>query len=103
VCTGSISSLAPAQNDKYALLRYNGAVATIQVREIPEDLYEVLRRRARRSGQSLQAYMHDQVVALAQQTTKQEAVEEIEAVLARVTSEEPDTASVLDDLAAERR
>ena len=29
--------------------------------------------------------------------------EEIEAVLARVTSEEPDAASVLDDLAAERR
>ncbi len=47
--------------------------------------------------------MHDQVVALAQRPTKQEAVEEIEAVLARVTSEEPDTASVLADLDAERR
>jgi antitoxin FitA len=78
-------------------------MATIQIREIPEDLYEVLRRRAQRSGQSLQAYMHDQVVAIAQQPTKQEAVEEIEAVLARVTSEEPDAASVLADLAAERR
>jgi hypothetical protein len=53
-----------------ALLRYNSARATIQVREIPEDLYEVLRRRARRSGQSLQAYMRDQVVALARQPTK---------------------------------
>jgi antitoxin FitA len=78
-------------------------MATIQVREIPEDLYEVLRRRARRSGQSLQAYMHDQVVALAQQPTKQEAVDEIEAVLARAAGGEPDAASVLDDLAAERR
>ena len=87
----------------HALLRYDSAMATIQVREIPEDLYEVLRRRARREGRSLQAYMRDQVVALAQQPTKQEAVEEIEAVLARVTSEEPDAASVLDDLAAERR
>jgi hypothetical protein len=47
--------------------------------------------------------MHDQVVALAQRPTKQEAVEEIEAVLARVASEEPDTASVLEDLDAERR
>ena len=46
-------------------------MATIQVREIPEDLYEVLRRRARRAGQSLQAYMRDQVMALAQQPTKQ--------------------------------
>jgi antitoxin FitA len=78
-------------------------MATIQVREIPEDLYEVLRRRARRSGQSLQAYMRDQVVALAQQPTKQEAVEEIEAVLARSIGEEPDAALVLADLAADRR
>jgi antitoxin FitA len=94
--------LPGAGPQRYALLRYNSAMATIQVREIPEDLYEVLRRRARRSGQSLQAYMHDQVVALAQQPTKQEAVEEIEAVLARVTSEEPGAALVLADLAAER-
>ena len=78
-------------------------MATIQIREIPEDLYEVLRRRARREGRSLQAYMHEQVLALAGQPTKQEAVDEIEAVLARATSVEPDTASVLDDLAAERR
>jgi hypothetical protein len=42
-------------------------------------------------------------VALAQRPTKQEAVEEIEAVLARGTSQEPDAAAILDDLAAERR
>lgn len=78
-------------------------MATIQVREIPDDLYEVLRRRARREGQSLQAYMRDQVVALARQPTKQEAVEEIEAVLARIPGEGPDAASVLADLDAERR
>lgn len=78
-------------------------MATIQVREIPEDLYEVLRRRARRAGQSMQAYMHDQVVALAQQPTKEEAIEEIEAVLSRTTSPEPTSAGVLADLAAERR
>jgi hypothetical protein len=78
-------------------------MATIQVREIPEDLYEVLRRRARRAGQSLQAYMHDQVVALAGRPTKEEAIEEIEAVLSRAGGEEPAAASIADDLAAERR
>jgi antitoxin FitA len=78
-------------------------MATIQVREIPEDLYEVLRRRARRAGQSMQAYMHHQIVALAKEPTKEEAVEKIETVLARLGSREPETGSILADLAAERR
>jgi len=78
-------------------------MATIQVREVPEDLYEVLRRRARRAGQSMQAYMHDQLVELARRPTKEEAIEEIEAVLSRVSGEEPAAASMAGDLAAERR
>jgi plasmid stability protein len=78
-------------------------MATIQVREVPEDLYEVLRRRARRAGQSMQAYMRGQVVALAEQPTKEEAIEEIEAVLSRVSGGEPTAASIAGDLAAERR
>jgi antitoxin FitA len=78
-------------------------MATIQVREVPEDLYEVLRRRARRAGQSMQAYMHDQLVALARRPTKEEAIEEIEAVLSRVSGEDPTVASIAGDLAAERR
>jgi antitoxin FitA len=78
-------------------------MATIQVREIPEDLYEVLRRRARRAGQSMQAYMRAQLVALAERPTKEEAVEEIEAVLNRIETREPTAASIADDLAAERR
>jgi antitoxin FitA len=78
-------------------------MATIQVREIPEDLYEVLRRRARQAGQSMQAYMHDQVVALAGRPTKQEAIDEIEAALSRVGGEDPTAVSIAADLAAERR
>jgi plasmid stability protein len=78
-------------------------MATIQVREVPEDLYEVLRRRARRAGQSLQAYMRDQVVALAERPTKQETVEEIEALLDRISGGGPPAASITGDLAAERR
>ena len=78
-------------------------MATIQVREIPENVYEVLRRRARRAGQSLQAYMRDQVVALAERPTKDEAIEEIEAVLRRSDLAEPTPTSIIDDLDAERR
>ena len=78
-------------------------MATIQVREIPENLYEVLRRRARRSGQSMQAYMRDQLVALASRPTKEEAIDEIEAILSRAGSDGPTATSVAGDLAAERR
>ena len=77
-------------------------MATIQVRELPEESYEVLRRRARRAGQSIQAYMRDELVALAARPTKQEAVDMIEHILGR-TQREPSAASVADDLAADRR
>jgi antitoxin FitA len=78
-------------------------MATIQVREVPEELFEVLRRRARRAGQSMQSYMREQVVALAGRPTKEEAIEEIEAVLERSRASEPAAASIVADLSAERR
>jgi plasmid stability protein len=84
-------------------MRYFGAVATIQVREIPEEHYEVLRRRARRAGQSMQAYMRGQIVALATQPTKEEAIEEIEAVQRLLPGGAPSAASIVADIAAERR
>jgi antitoxin FitA len=84
-------------------MRHSSAMATIQVREVPEDLYEVLRRRARRAGQSLQAYMRDQVLALAERPAKDEAIEQIETVLARLGRDGPSAASIMNDLAAERR
>ena len=63
--------------------RYPDVVATIQIRDIPEDAYETIRLRARAAGQSIQAYMRDQVIALASQPTKNEVVAAIRAVLAR--------------------
>lgn len=86
-----------------ALMRYSSAVATIQVREVPEEAYEVLRRRARRAGQSIQAYMRDQVVALAARPTKEEAVESIETILRSIDAAEPSPQAIAEDLAAERR
>ena len=58
-------------------------VATIQIRDIPEDTYETIRLRARAAGQSIQAYMRDQVIALAAQPTKNDVMAAIRAVLAR--------------------
>jgi plasmid stability protein len=40
-------------------------MATIQIRDIPEDSYDTIRRRAKAEGKSLQSYMRDQVVARA--------------------------------------
>lgn len=79
-------------------------MATIQIREIPEPAYEILRRRARAKGQSIQAYMRDQVLALAGRPSKEEALASIEAVLARQPAgRAPDPGSIVADVAADRR
>jgi len=58
-------------------------MATIQIRDVPEEAYEVLRRRARTSGRSIQAYMLDEVVRLASAPSKTEHLAAIEARIAR--------------------
>lgn len=79
------------------------SMATIQIREVPEETYEVLRRRARRAGQSMQAYMRDQVVALAARPSKAEALETIEAMLAQSGGVETPVAAILAEPDADRR
>ncbi|HET7389030.1 MAG TPA: hypothetical protein VFJ19_20470 [Nocardioidaceae bacterium] len=78
-------------------------MATIQIREIPEDAYEVIRKRARRAGRSLQSYMRDVVVDFAGHPTTEEALAAMTAV--RETSDAPGATaeSILADLAADRR
>lgn len=78
-------------------------MATIQVRELPEESYEVLRRRARRAGMSLQAYLRDQLVSLAARPTKQEAIERVERVLSNFSEHDPSREELIGDLHAERR
>lgn len=78
-------------------------MATIQIRELPEESYEVLRRRARRAGKSLQAYMRDQLIELASRPSKEEAMEQVEAVLTRISGKGPTAGSILRDLRADRR
>jgi len=78
-------------------------MATIQIREIPNESYEVIRRRARQAGQSIQAYMRQLVIEVTSEPTAQEALASIAA--ARSSSDKPGATrdSILEGLAAERR
>ncbi|MFP5347231.1 MAG: FitA-like ribbon-helix-helix domain-containing protein [Actinomycetes bacterium] len=78
-------------------------MATIQIREIPEDAYEVIRRRARASGRSIQSYMRDLVVDLAARPTTEEALAKMESALADSDTPGATRESILADLAADRR
>jgi plasmid stability protein len=58
-------------------------MATVQIRDLPDQAYEILRTRARDRGQSLQAYMRDLVIDLAFTPTKVEVLAEISASLGK--------------------
>lgn len=86
-----------------ALLRYISAMATVQIRDLPEASYEILRRRARQNGQSLQAYLRDQLVEMTSRLTKAEAMDRIEARLARPDAPTVSVESILEDLRSSPR
>jgi plasmid stability protein len=96
-------SLSRAEGDPGALWRYTCAMATIQIRELPEETYETIRRRARAAGQSIQAYMRDQVIEFAGRRTKDEAWAAIESALAAEDSPGSSLTRIVHDLAADRR
>ena len=78
-------------------------MATIQIREIPEDAYEVIRKRARAKGRSIQSYMREVVIDFAYLPTTEEVLVELESV--HTSSDTPGSTreSMLADLAADRR
>ena len=78
-------------------------MATIQIREIPEDAYEVIRKRARAQGRSIQSYMRDWVVDFASRPTTEEALAALEASLANRDTAGAPRESILAALAADRR
>ncbi|SHE99103.1 hypothetical protein SAMN05444320_102186 [Streptoalloteichus hindustanus] len=88
---------------RVALQRYSRAMATIQIRDVPEEAYEVIRQRARAAGQSIQSYMREQVIEMARQRTKQEVLAEIEAALAEERPRNVTAESLAAHVAAERR
>lgn len=58
-------------------------MATIQVKDLPEEVAETFRRRAAEAGQSLQAYMRQYLIESARQRTKTEYLRIIEEGLAK--------------------
>jgi antitoxin FitA len=78
-------------------------VATIQIREVPEAAYEVIRKRARASGRSIQSYMRDVVVDFAAHPTTDEVLATIESALEGRDTPGATPESILADLAADRR
>jgi antitoxin FitA len=73
-------------------------MAMIQIRDVPEDVYETIRRRARRAGQSIQAYMLAHTVDFARRRTPAEVTSEIQADLASRPAFELDIDEVLRDI-----
>lgn len=58
--------------------RYTGCVPSVQIKNVPSGVHEVLRARARRAGQSLQAYLLAELEAQASRPTIKELFDQIE-------------------------
>jgi plasmid stability protein len=79
-------------------------MATIQIRDVPDDAYEALREQARAAGQSLQAYMRERVVEMARiQARRAEIFAELNAALATDRGSGIRTEDILADLDEIRR
>jgi plasmid stability protein len=79
-------------------------VATIQIRDIPDDVHEELQRQARAAGQSLQAFMRQWLVEGARRRALRAAVlGELEEIMLKDGGTGVTTQQILDDLDADRR
>ena len=50
----------------------------IQIKDVPDDVHQVLRMRARAAGQSLQEYLRSLLITQTRQPTLQEIFDEVE-------------------------
>jgi antitoxin FitA len=57
-------------------------MATIQIRDVPDDVAETFKRRANLAGKSLQSYMRDYLIEAANRRDKAEVMAIIEQTLA---------------------
>ncbi|MDN5749914.1 MAG: antitoxin [Pseudonocardia sp.] len=79
-------------------------MATIQVRDIPDDVHERLSRAASQAGQSLQAYMRHLVLDVVEtQDRKAAAIRRMEEYLERDGGLGLTAAEIVDAVHAERR
>lgn len=75
---------------------------TIQIRNVPQPVYEEIRRRARTRRQSIQQFMLAEVCGLASRADKEELVQRIER-FKETGGIELDVEQLLADLDADRR
>lgn len=68
-------------------MRYGAFMATIQIREVPEDVHRTYRERAARAGMSLQEYLLAELTRNARTLPPSEVVAEVEG---RLRAEGPD-------------
>jgi antitoxin FitA len=78
------------------------AMADLDLMDVPEESYEVLRNRAELAGQTLEDYLRDQIVALASRPTKLEAIEAIEEMLAKREGPGPSVEAIVEALSESR-
>jgi plasmid stability protein len=77
-------------------------MALIQIRDVPEDVYETIRFRARRAGQSIQAYMLARTIEISRRPTPDEVIADLQADLRQRPRLEIDTDALLADRDADR-
>lgn len=78
-------------------------MATIQIGDLPEDVYEEIRRRARRAGRSILSYMRLQVIELAAHPAADEAMASLAELRDGSGAAGAPRESIRNDLAADRR
>jgi len=76
---GAKTSVSAKFNAIALFQRYHASMATVQVRNLDEDTYAVLRSRAAAAGQSLQEYLRTLLSDAARRPTLDEAFARIEA------------------------
>ncbi len=77
-------------------------MATIQIRDVPDDVHRVHRRRAAEAGMSLQEYLLAELVESASTRTPAEVVAEVEQRLRETGGEGFSTTSSVDVIRADR-
>jgi antitoxin FitA len=79
-------------------------VATIQIRDIPDDVHAELQRQAKAAGQSLQVFMRQWVLDQTRHRARRAAVlDELGEIMSRDRGSGVTTEQILDDLDAARR
>lgn len=74
-------------------------MATIQIRDVPEEAYEELRAAAEREGKSLQSFMRDRTVEWTREARKRAALDAVRDVQSRY----PGYSLTRDEIVAEVR